>query len=565
MKLAALYARVSTARQEEDQTIKTQITAVKEVIQKGDFKLVREYADEGWSGDILARPALDRLRQDAKANLWQAVIVYDPDRLARRYSYQELIMDELREAGIEVVFVTVSSPKNSEDKILYGVRGLFSEYERAKIAERFRMGKLRKVKEGHILVSQPLYGYRYIPKQDKTHGYYEINDEEARVVRMMFDLVDQGATLREIVRRLRDLGIRPRKSKRGVWATSTLSKLLGNRTYIGEAHWGSSYAVVPTNPTSKEKYRKNRKSSRRKRPETEWFHIAVPAIIEHDLFDRVRSKIAANFLLTKRNTKNEYLLAGKIYCPCGRKRGGEGPQHGKHLYYRCLDRVLSFPLPHTCKEKAINARRVDRLVWDGITTLMTSPTKMQDEIKRWMSGRDNRVDSSGVDITYLRKEIAKLTEQEDRYNKAYGAGVFSIEQLREYIAPVKDQINKYEAQTAKAEQEQRETQSAPFPDADEIAAFAKTAATVLKGLDFGQRKAIVRNVVDRVVGSREGLQIYGLIPVTTKANVNVFPNDRHGVSTPRHIFDQDTPKRIPFKIQIDASSLNTVPTSRGKN
>jgi len=141
MKLAATYARVSTARQEEEQTVKTQLSAVHERIQKDSLNLVKEYTDEGWSGDILARPALDQLRQDAKVKLWEVLVVYDPDRIARRYSYQELVLDELREAGIEVVFVTVSAPKNSEDKILHGVRGLFSEYERAKIGERFRLGK----------------------------------------------------------------------------------------------------------------------------------------------------------------------------------------------------------------------------------------------------------------------------------------------------------------------------------------------------------------------------------------------------------------------------------------
>ena len=206
-------------------------------------------------------------------------------------------------------------------------------------------------------MSEPLYGYRYIAKQEKVHGYYEINEEEARVVRMMFDWIDQdGLTLRGIVRKLQELGIKPRKSKRGVWATSTLSTLFKNRAYIGEAHWGSSYAVVPEKPTSKEKYRKIKKSSRRMKPEAEWLTIPVPAIIDKNVFARVRDKIEANFLLSQRNTKNEYLLTGRIYCVCGRKRAGEGPQRGKHLYYRCLDRVLSFPLPRTCMEAAVNAR-----------------------------------------------------------------------------------------------------------------------------------------------------------------------------------------------------------------
>src|SRR3989338_2345908 len=105
MKLIATYARASTANQEEEQTVQNQISSLKEFSEKNNCVITEEYIDEGWSGDILARPALDRLRQDAKQKKWEAVLIYDPDRLARRYSYQELIMDELKEAGIEVMFI----------------------------------------------------------------------------------------------------------------------------------------------------------------------------------------------------------------------------------------------------------------------------------------------------------------------------------------------------------------------------------------------------------------------------------------------------------------------------
>ena len=556
MKLAATYARVSTARQEEEQTVKTQLSAVNELVQKSGLNVVENYVDEGWSGDVLARPALDKLRQDAKAKLWDTVVVYDPDRIARRYSYQELVMDELREAGIEVVFVTISAPKNSEDKILYGVRGLFAEYERAKIGERFRLGKLRKVKEGHILVSEPLYGYRYILKNEKVHGYYEINEEEARVVRMIFDWIDQESlTLRGVVRRLQALGIKPRKSKRGVWATSTLSTMLKHKAYIGEAHWGSSYAVVPEKPTSKEKYRKVRKSSRRTKPEAEWLTIPVPAIIDREVFARVRDKLAANFLLCQRNTKNEYLLTGRIYCVCGRKRAGEGPQRGKHLYYRCLDRVLNFPLPRTCMEAAVNARVADRLVWNGIASLMTSPALMQNQVQRWMNNQGDRIASSGVDTALLKKEISKLHDQVDRYNKAYGSGVFTMEQLKEYTVPVREQLVLYESQLLKAGQEREELQPTPLPDESAIKVFAKETAKTLRNLNFTAKKAIIANAVDRVVGTREKLQVYGFIPVTTKSNVNVLPDDRHGRDTPRHGFNEENQRQIPFQFEIDTSLL----------
>jgi site-specific DNA recombinase len=123
-KLIAIYARVSTARQEEDDTIETQLVVLREFAQQNNCIVVREYIDDGWSGDILARPSLDQLRADVTKKVWQAVLIYDPDRFARRYSYQELVMDELRERHIEVLFITVSAPKNSEEKILHGVRGL---------------------------------------------------------------------------------------------------------------------------------------------------------------------------------------------------------------------------------------------------------------------------------------------------------------------------------------------------------------------------------------------------------------------------------------------------------
>src|SRR3989344_9498929 len=172
-KLIAIYARVSTARQEEEGTIETQLSAVREFAKKNGYTIAKEYIDNGWSGDILARPQLDQLRQDAKNKIWEAVLVYDPDRLARRYSYQELVTDELREAGAEVLFVTTPSPKNGEEKILHGVKGLFAEYERVKIAERFRLGKLRKVNEGHIIVREAPYGPTYILKKAAKHGSFE--------------------------------------------------------------------------------------------------------------------------------------------------------------------------------------------------------------------------------------------------------------------------------------------------------------------------------------------------------------------------------------------------------
>ncbi|OGN20144.1 MAG: hypothetical protein A3I32_01945 [Candidatus Yanofskybacteria bacterium RIFCSPLOWO2_02_FULL_45_10] len=518
-RLISVYGRVSTSNQENEGTIETQLSAVKDFAQKNNYTIVQEYLDNGWSGDSIVRPALDQLRIDAKKKIWEAVLMYDPDRLARRYSYQELVMDELREAGIEIIFVTVPSPKNSEDKILHGVRGLFAEYERAKITERFRLGKLRKVKEGHILATEALYGYTYIRgnKEKNMHGYYEINPEEARVAKMIFNwIADEGLTIRAVVRRLQELDIKPRKSKRGVWNTSTLTTMLRNKAYIGEAHWGSSYAVVPKNPINKERYRKMKKSSRKIKPEDEWIasKIPVPVIIDKALFMRVREQLKTNFALCDRNKKNQYLLAGKIRCICGKTRGGEGPQHGKHLYYRCNDRNYCFPLPRTCMEGGINARTADRLVWDKITGLMSSPDLLQTQIDRWTNARRNKITSSIGDTKVIEKEIVKVRDQEERYNKAYGAGLFTIGQLKEYTTPIKEQIASLELQIAKAKQQEDQINATAMPSKDEIISFAEESAKTVYDLSFELKRAIVTNVIDKIIATQQKLEVSGYIPIT---------------------------------------------------
>lgn len=533
-KLIVIYARVSTAKQEEEQTIQNQLEALREFAEKNGYTIVREYSDDGWSGDVLARPDLDKLRQDAKekGRTWDAVLIYDPDRLARRYSYQELVMDELREAEIEVIFVTTSTPKNEEDRILYGVRGLFAQYERAKITERFRLGKLRKVKEGHVLTTEAPYGYRYIPNlkipnQPKVHGHYKINPEEERVVKMIFRwIAEEGLTLRKVVRRLQELDIKPRKSKRGVWSTGTLSTMLKNEVYIGKAHWGSSYAIVPKNPIRKEGYKKIKKSSRKIKPKEEWItaDIPVPAIIDEKLFERARAQLDANFALCQRNKKNEYLLAGKIRCICGKLRGGEGTLHGKHLYYRCTDRTLSFPLPHTCKEKGISARVADGLVWKRIAELMSSPELLLKQAERWINDKQTSAKYVSVDAKQAEAEIKKIKEQEERYNMAYGAGVFTMEQLKDYIAPIREKVTALQKQIKEAEEKDRSL-AKTLPNKEEIEAFAQDAASVLDDLSFAEKRAIILNVVDKVVGTQARLQIFGFVPVIN--NVGFKTNYRH--------------------------------------
>jgi site-specific DNA recombinase len=554
VKIVAIYGRVSTARQEDEKTIDTQLFAIREFAANNGYRIVQDYVDDGWSGDMLARPSLDQLRNDAKRRLWDAVIFYDPDRLARRYSYQELVMDELRELGIEPLFVTIPPSKNHEDRLLYGVRGVFAEYERTKIAERFRLGKVRKAKEGHIIATEAPYGYTLL-KRNGTPGspdfcqtHYEVNEAEARIVQMLFSwIADEQFTIRRAIKRLHELDILPRKSKRGVWNTSTLITLLKNKTYIGEGHFGASYAVVAQRPLKQVVYRRHKKTSRKMRPEAERIKIPTPRLICDELFDRVQAQLKENIKLSRRNRKNEYLLSGKIRCVCGYPRCGEGPQQGKHLYYRCANRQYHHPLPATCTERGINARLADSLVWSRIASLMSSPDLMGEQVQRWIKSRDSKVNPEGTDSALVERELAKLQQEEGRYARAYGAGILTIEALQELVKPLKERAASLKLQFDKAKDEARNRHEVLLPSSEDMHSFAETSTEKLNTLNFGQKREIVRSVIEKIVGTPNKLQVYGHIPITR--HVELCSNDRHRQDTARKSIQSQS--SVPFELIVE--------------
>ena len=151
---AALYARVSSDQQAQAQTIQSQLEALRARIQAdgGELGVEREFVDEGYSGSTLIRPALERLHDTVAAGGIDRLYVHSPDRLARKYAYQVVLVDELQRAGVEVIFLNRKLGQSAEDDLLLQVQGMIAEYERAKILERSRRGKRYKAQSGLVNV-----------------------------------------------------------------------------------------------------------------------------------------------------------------------------------------------------------------------------------------------------------------------------------------------------------------------------------------------------------------------------------------------------------------------------
>src|SRR5215218_3626714 len=221
---AAIYARVSTERQERQQTIDSQIAALSAWAEEAGHELRAEHAfrDEGYSGARLDRPGLDALRDAVRDSEVDIVAVLSPDRLARKYAYQALILEELRRAGCEVTFLNHSISDNPGDQLLLQIQGAVAEYERALLGERFRRGKLQKAQAGYFIGGRAPYGYRYVPCCNGAGGRLEIDATEADLVRTLYGwLVDGRMTIRRILERLNAGPWLPHCGRRP-WAAGTV-------------------------------------------------------------------------------------------------------------------------------------------------------------------------------------------------------------------------------------------------------------------------------------------------------------------------------------------------------
>ena len=308
----AIYARVSSDSQEARGTIGSQLEALHKKMSELGHQVVHEYTDDGYSGARLDRPGLDALRDAAEAGLFQEVWCLTPDRLARSYAYQILITDELARHGVQMQYLDAPPLKDDpEATLLVQVQGVIAEYERAKIAERNRRGRLFRARAGEIVYRLVPYGYRRIPRGPSGAAHLEIYEPEAVVVRRIFDdFVAGGYSMRRICRRLYEDGIASPTGK-GVWSIACLSKMLENPTYKGHA-LSNRHQFLPS--TS------GRKSLlHRLRPSQEWIEIPVPAIIEEDLFDAAQRVARDHSYFSPRRTGPDHWLLRRLVV-CGHCR-----------------------------------------------------------------------------------------------------------------------------------------------------------------------------------------------------------------------------------------------------
>ena len=348
------------------------------------------FADEGHSGATLVRPGLEALRDLAAQGCLDVVLVYSPDRLARKFAYQALLIEELARCGVRVEFVKGPRGDSPEDQLLIQFQGMFAEYEKAQLMERYRRGKAWRAKSGsvNVLGGAP-FGYRYVRKTPESGARYEVVAHEAVLVAEMFRrYADDGAAIAGLGRWLTARGVATRTGKER-WDRSVIWGMLRNPAYAGTAVFGKTQVVhepAGLNRTARLAGRTVPRQVRTQdRPREEWTGIPVPALVDEETFDRAQQRLADNKRFASRNTKVPSLLQGIAACAsCGYgyyRTTTTTTAGNKIYYYRCLGSDdYRYPGGRICGNKPVRADYADKVIWDHVTALLADPALIRAEI-----------------------------------------------------------------------------------------------------------------------------------------------------------------------------------------
>ena len=517
---AAIYARVSTGRQERDQTIDSQLTALRQwaTSQGNELREEHVFVDEGYSGARLDRPGLDRLRDAAREGEFDTLAVYSPDRLARKYAYQVLLLEEFRKAGCPVVFVQRPLTEDPHDQLLLQIQGAVAEYERAVLGERFRRGKLQKARSGQWTAGKAPYGYRYVTKRDGVSGHLIIDEAEAEVVRMIYRwLIDEGMTVRQILKRLASGPYRPRNGKR-LWSNSVVHRILSDPVYTGIGYHNRYSFDVPKRPR-KRGPRSGERTCRRPRPQEEWIAIPVPAIIDERTHQQAKAQLARNSVLSFRNnTRNDYLLRCLLTCKtCGLAMFGitirSGDGRPSNRYYKCHGKdCLSRDLEQPCPQSRAKADELDSAVWEHVKGLLNDPAKLLEQFEAYARQADEKATKEDSENEVWRRQLRRLDREEERLIDAYQTGVIDLEDLKGRRSAI---ASKRQALTAEHEQKARlrAERQAASEVIGELKAFCERVRARLESATLAEKQRFLQLLIERVIVGEDTLEIRHVIPL----------------------------------------------------
>jgi site-specific DNA recombinase len=418
----AIYIRWSTDDQSDGTTLAVQTEACKHYVASQGWQASEEltFIDEGYSGGSLDRPAITKLRKAVKAGLVDCVVVFKLDRLSRSViDTVTLVLQEWEDltylkSAREPVDTTTAMGKQ-----FFYMLVSYAEWERNVIRERTFSGKMRRAKEGR----SPGFPLPYGLKKGATAGTAVVIEEEAVVVKMVFDFAEQGQTVRAITRHLNDRGFASRKG--APWGTSMVSKMLHNPAYTGKLVWGRTRI----NP----RWKKGPGEARIKKadPYVDMETTSIPMILSQEQFDRVQRLMEGNKKIQAGALGSAYLLTGILKCgKCGRAM--QYNSSGKWTYYRCGFKSSQ----GLCDAPSVPVELLESEVIDALRRRFEA---MAGEMVSQNQDTSHESGTLQANISSVEQQLARFEQQERRINQDYRDERLTAEERRSLLAEAQEE------------------------------------------------------------------------------------------------------------------------------
>jgi site-specific DNA recombinase len=514
---AALYARVSSEQQVIEETIESQLNFLMDRIRTDGVEVPLElrFIDDGYSAETILRPGLERLRDTAATGAIDRLYIQDPDRLGRDYAYQMVLVDELRQYGIEIIFLNFKIDTTPEGRLLLQVQSMIAEYERTKIRERCRRGRLFAARAGKVSVlGGAPFGYRYITKQEGGgQARYVVEFTEAPIAREMFEWVAiEGCSLSQVCKRLKEHGVLTRRGH-STWDRATVSEMLKNPAYMGEARYGK-IRIVPARPRLRPRRGvpeyPRRSSAKEPTAREDQIPIAVPALVPPELFAAVQDRLAEHKKHPGQTVaKPRYLLAGLVVCKqCGYAYRGRtrGSKSHSYLYYCCYGTEPSRSHGQkVCSSRSIRVDRLDEAVWSDVRKLLSEPERLAQEFERRLSGDGGKSEATHTSQS-LAKQINQVKRRLARLVEMYAEGYLEKADFQKNMEGAQKRLSELESEQRgiiEADQQRAELRLV----IGQLEEFGQQVRDGLEASDLSTRRRIICALVKQIEIDSEQVHI----------------------------------------------------------
>ncbi len=492
---AALYARVSSDRQDVDLSVAAQLRALRDHAERNGYLVVREYIDEAESGRVADRPQFRKMLDEAsQADApFQEILVWKFSRFTRKREHAVAFKSMLRRRGIRVTSITEHADDTPTGKLMEAIIESVDEFYSENLAQEVTRGMREAASRGFFLSSKAPYGYRRIKVQDgaKERPTLEVDTDTAPIVKEIFEKSLRGIGLKEIAAELNGRGV-TNKGKR--WGRTGLHYVLTNEAYTGTAIWG-------------------RTTTRDKQPEPVRAEGAWEALVSREVFDEVQKGLQERAPKKQRPARvgSKYLLSGILRCSaCGKPYTGQGAKSGKFSYYVCS--TLLREGAGSCTAAYLNADRVESGVLETIRGRILNDQTITELVVLVAEEIDALAGELGGQLQAVEAELTDVRGRLERLYEALETTELTMQALSPRILKLRQREDQLEAALEDAARQLRQRKT-DLPTTEEIKEYVAEFRDFLSAGSVPERRALIRNFVKSIEVAGDDATLTYTIPM----------------------------------------------------